>query len=359
MLKVVIGRGVGRRRGVSRWRSVVCVGTILAAAACTGLFGLDVVHAARTPPLPGEVVRAQAVNVALAAFRPLRDDPQTAWLGEGIQQALLAGLADAPSLRLLVLDPAVVNDPAVLSAARTAGAQVVVLGTFQTSGREVRAVGRVLLASGALVGVASARAPLDELPRLQDELVRQVRAMLVSAPTDAAAGAPPAAGQGPVPGVKAGGAGGVGAASPSSAPPRPFEGSALQRALADEDAGRRVRTPPPVDPSRGGGRSGGLVENPGGWGSGLVPGTWGGGWGYAAPGYWGYVPLYVPPWRPPPTGGGTAPGSPGGAAPGGGGSSPLDGGTAPATPPTPPARPPLVYPGMTPPPNLPPGLGQP
>ncbi|MFN4243171.1 MAG: hypothetical protein ACK4PI_08030 [Tepidisphaerales bacterium] len=310
------------------------------------------VHAAQTSPLPGEVVRAQAVNVALAAFRPLRDDPHTAWLGEGIQQALLAGLSDAPSLRLLVLDPTVVNDPAVLAAARTAGAQVVVLGTFQTAGREVRAVGRVLLTSGALVGVASARATLDELSGLQDELVRQVRAMLVAAPADAAVGAPPAAGQGPTPW---GGAGaGPAAAPPVSAPPRPFEGSALQRALADEDAGRRVRTPPPLDPSRGGGRSGGLVENPGGWGSGPVPGTWGGGWGYAAPGYWGYVPLYVPPWRPPATGGGTAPGSPGGG-------SPLDGGTAPApaTPPATPARPPLVYPGMTPPPNLPPGLGQP
>lgn len=285
--------------------------------------------AALQPPLPPQPPAAQpvaqVVHVALAPFRPLRAEAATLWIGEGIQQALIADLAGVPSLRLYPLSPDQAEDAKAFAAARQLAAQVVIVGTFQTSPDEVRATGRVLLASGQSIGVMSSRAPLREVFRLQDDLARQVRHLLVD-PT------PPAAPNSADPAA---------ADSPPPAAPVPFEGSALQRALAEEDAGRRPSSPPPGDP-----RPGTITENPGGWGT---PGFSGGSWGYGYPGYWGYTPIYRPPTRLPGSGSGG-----GGADPGGGGSTGASPSPSPAPPPS---HPPLIYPGTTPPPSMPPGTG--
>lgn len=291
-------------------------------------------------------VAAKVVNVAVLPFRSLRSDAATDWIGEGIQQAMVAELSKHRGIQIKEIQGQAFETQAALAGAKLVGADVVVMGTFQTTDDEVRATGKVLLASGRQVVVVSGRAGLKEVFRLQDDLARQVREALV--------GNEPAPGPATVDPGKA--ADGTAMPPPT---PVPFPGSALEQALRDEEAGRtpwdgttHPDMPPPPQPGQG------LSENPNGWGApGFGGGSWGGGWGG---GYWGGGGWYGPTVRPGfggvyvPPGSGGGGGEPGAGGGGGGGG----GGTPPTTTPPPsasPGRPKLINPFAPPGGNSPPG----
>ena len=252
----------------------------------TGVPGVPPANAGQ-PLAVAPADHAKVIRVAVVPFRPLRADAATDWIGEGIEQALLAELAKLKNVELRdVPNVTQLDTAATLAAAKASAAEVVVLGTFQTTADEVRATGRVMLVSGRQVAVISSRAGLKEVFRLQDDLARQVReAILGQAPTATPETAPP-----------------LGNPSQTTDPaqPIPFPGSALDRALQDELAGRHPwdgtqATRPEVPPPRIG-----SVENPNGWGA-LGSGYWGGGyWGGLGPRI-GYGPPQPPrmPFPPP------------------------------------------------------------
>lgn len=393
----------GRRCGTLRlpragalWRSrsiallivpgVMAVSAAGAPAQTPGTPATPGIHRGATPPAASSQPASQRVLVVLGTFRALRVDPGLTWLGEGIQQTILADLSSLAGLVVEPLDATRVTEAAVLAEGRRLGARAMVVGTYQTLGGEVRAVARVLEASGTVLGVASARVTQDRLGELQDSLAKQIRELLsglvdggapaasppssVQVPPAASGGSPAPGGSVLPPAIAPGG---------STAAPVPFEGSALQRALAEEDAGRRGRRGPAgvTEPGRGAsGLGGNASASPGGWaGGGQTWGAMSGGWGYSygVPGYWGFVPVYVPP-RPgtaaAPGGngaggglsgsgtgaGGGGSGSFGAAGSGGGSALPGSGGPGGSSSG---GRPPLIYPGTTPPPSMPPGMGQP
>lgn len=265
-------------------------------------------------------VVAKVVNVAVLPFRSLRSDAATDWIGEGIQQAMVAELSKHRGIQIKEIQGQALETQAALAGAKLVGADVVVMGTFQTTDDEVRATGKVLLASGRQVVVVSGRAGLKEVFRLQDDLARQVRDALVG--NEPAATPPPAPGDAVPPPD----------GSATAVTPVPFPGSALEQALRDEAAGRTPwdgttssDMPPPPQQGQG------LNENPNGWGTPGFGGGFGYGSGYWGGGYWGGSGWYRPPYQPPsnrPGGGGG--GSPPQGGSGGGACPPPSGGGTPS-----------------------------
>lgn len=290
----------------------------------------------------GEV--QEPLSIAVSKFRSLKSDAATAWIGEGIQQAIVADLSKHSTVTVRELaGEAMDADPAV-AAGKSLKVDVVIVGTFQTSNDEVRATGRIVLTTGRTLTYISGRAPLTEVFRLQDDLARQVREAVVrpEPPAPPIAPADPTAVP-PIPDPNAGAA------------PTPFEGSALDQALQNEANGLPPNGAAPPAVAGGAGGVGGAV-NPPVTGSQERIGGWpGGGWGWGLGGYY-YPPYYRPPkYQPPPSttppgdnsgtpappanppGGGT-----GGGTPGTGGGNPAPGTITP--PPAPPPRPKLYNP---------------
>lgn len=267
-------------------------------------------------PRPADPTPSPKVAVTILPFRALRVDAATAWIGEGIQQSIVAELSRATNLTLVEMEKVPLDQDALLADARAKGIHALVVGSYQTSGDELRATGKVLLSNGKTAAFLSAKAPLKEVFRVQDELAKQVRQALVPPEPATRPSTPPDTVQPESPGL--------GYPALPGATPRPFKGSALERALKDEDAGRKPwdgTTPPSGRANNHSAPPTG--ENPNGWGS--VPG------GYGNDGGW--VPTYpVYPVRPPVSpgpnsggdgsgGGSNPPSTPGGGSGNGGGSS--------------------------------------
>jgi TolB-like protein len=272
--------------------------------------------------------RAQqaTTSVAVCNFRALKSDATTDWIGAGIQQAISADLAKATSIALRDIAKDVTDPDQATAIIRRDSIDVVVVGQFQVAGDEVRATGKILSAGGKQVAFLSSKGSLKEIFRLQDDLAKQAHDALVH---------------------DVGGAGGTGAGTQPAnggAPSIPFAGSLLERALADEAAGRR-----PADGTnrRAGNTAPPSYESPGGWGGGGTGVGITGGYNPYSP----YVPYYPGTSVPPRSGSGTGSGGSGGGGAGGGGSGSGSGtgsgkGSAPPQGGTPPAAPPSNPPGV-------------
>lgn len=205
--------------------------------------------------------RAAQTSVAVCDFRAIKSDAATDWIGDGIRQSVEADLSKAHSITLKNVAKEITDPDQAAAAARKDSIDVVVVGSFQVAGDEVRATGKVLQSSGRQVAFLSAKASLKEVFRLQDELTKQVHDALVheQAPD------PNAATTAPADGVRS----------------IPFPGSLLERALADEAAGRLPNTrnqpganapnTPPYNPWGGGNSGLPLWGGGAGWGGGWIP----------------------------------------------------------------------------------------
>jgi TolB-like protein len=133
---------------------------------------------------------APAVNDKDAATKVLvlplsATDPadQREWLGKVFEQSILTELSRGKGVQPITLNRAnsatAYDASSALAAAREAGAQIVLFGTYQTLGREVRVLGQILdVPSGRPVGGLRVTGPLDELFEIEDALANQVRRQL-------------------------------------------------------------------------------------------------------------------------------------------------------------------------------------
>ena len=137
-------------------------------------------------------------------FRNITADPAHEWLATGIAETLTADLGRLPALAVAGRDRVVHafgrgggEHAAIAETARGLGLDLVVTGGYQLLGRAVRITATLVdVASGDVAGSIKVDGPLDDVFRLQDELVAGL-AKAVRAEGPVAATAPPPATTGP------------------------------------------------------------------------------------------------------------------------------------------------------------------
>ena len=127
--------------------------------------------AATTQPVPNET--ATVIVLPFTAPAP----PQYQWIGRGVQQDLLADLT--PHVRGSVAAPAdaapVADAAPALQAAPTRGASIVVFGSAQAIGDQLRLTGQVVnVSSGKPLAGLKATGTVQSVFRLEDEIAAQV-----------------------------------------------------------------------------------------------------------------------------------------------------------------------------------------
>lgn len=127
--------------------------------------------AATTQPAPNETA-----TVFVLPFTPPAP-PQYQWIGRGVQQDMLADLT--PHVRGSVAAPGdaapAADSPPALQAARTRGASIVVFGSAQAIGDELRLTGQVVdVTSGKPLAGLKATGTVQSVFRLEDEIAAQV-----------------------------------------------------------------------------------------------------------------------------------------------------------------------------------------
>ncbi len=148
-------------------------------------------------PLPARA--AVEVPVAVMPFKNLNADPALDWLRAGMAETMVsdlkkgAGLAvveraqlDHALAELALRGPGGTDEATAAQVGKLTGAKTVVLGSFQTSGQQLRIAARfVTVETGVVQDAAKVTGPLDDIFKLQDDIV----AKLTGAP---AGGAPQA-----------------------------------------------------------------------------------------------------------------------------------------------------------------------
>jgi len=137
-------------------------------------------------------------TVMVLPFTMLSDDMENQWIGQAIALILQAELVQEPTLSIVsnisitvpargpVANPAAMDDQAVMKLAQKAGANLLIVGSYQVVSTEVRATGRVLdIVSGQPVGYIKATASQRQLLELEDMLADQTREVLGLAPAKA------------------------------------------------------------------------------------------------------------------------------------------------------------------------------
>ncbi|HMB95562.1 MAG TPA: hypothetical protein VKK61_05945 [Tepidisphaeraceae bacterium] len=130
-------------------------------------------------------------RIMIFPFTPIGDVGKYDWIGQGIGQSLLVQTnqiwsmpAPAPTTQ-----PAGPIDP--VAQARDAGAGIVVFGSFQISGDEVRVTGQIVhVASGKVIVSLNTTGAVRDLFQLEDTLGSQMRNVLQPLQSDVAV-APP------------------------------------------------------------------------------------------------------------------------------------------------------------------------
>ena len=155
-------------------------------------------------PAAGRIVVDGRPAVLVFPFAPV-GDAAARRAGEAIREGVAAGLGRDGAVHIVEAPAAVPTRPAdvaagqqaatdaLLGAARDAGADVAVWGTYEVAGDEIRITGRVVdVRRGDLLGTLKASGPLREVFRVEDGIADQAR-RLVRGP-----GADPVRGGGPV-----------------------------------------------------------------------------------------------------------------------------------------------------------------
>ena len=163
-------------------------------------------HAALLEERPPELSAAAAAlpTVGVLDFYNITADPAHEWLATGIAETLTADLGRLPALAVAGRDRVVRafgrggGEHAVIAeTARGLGLDLVVTGGYQLLGRAVRITATLVnVASGDVAGSIKVDGPLDDVFRLQDELVAGL-ARAARAEVPVAATAPPPATTGP------------------------------------------------------------------------------------------------------------------------------------------------------------------
>jgi len=145
----------------------------------------------------GPAVRAADVAAApskpvvmVMPFAMLSDEAKNTWIGQAITQNLQAELGRDPAVRIVgnisiasaarpTTGPVTIDEQAALNLAQKAGANVVVVGSYQVVSTEVRVTGRILdPATGQALGYIKATASQRQLFALEDLLAEQARNVL-------------------------------------------------------------------------------------------------------------------------------------------------------------------------------------
>ncbi len=129
--------------------------------------------------------------IMVLPFHMLGDEMKNQWIGQAIAQNLQAELAQQPSIVLVgnitvtppvrgpVAEPPAIDDKALIQLGRKAGANLLVVGSYQVVSTEVRVTGRILdLATGQPIGFLKATASQRQLFELEDMLADQARQIL-------------------------------------------------------------------------------------------------------------------------------------------------------------------------------------
>ena len=131
-----------------------------------------------------------AVSVLVTAFAPLGEASESAWIGQAIQQDLLAELSRMP--QTAALSPAavsattrpaegVLDSATAQKMARQAGAMFVLFGSYQISNNELRVTAQMVDARNGLpVGALKATGGVGELFGLEDLLAEQARKLVLA-----------------------------------------------------------------------------------------------------------------------------------------------------------------------------------
>ena len=181
---------------------------------------------------PGQVAadeQAARPVIAVLPFAMLGDEPRHAWIGTAIQQNIQAEFMRRTSALVLApqtLSPVAAVAPAppapqpqatqpaapdapgaaapvagadlAAAAVRATGAQVVIWGSYQVIGENVRVIAHLTEVSSAqAIGALKATAPLADFLKVEDELAEQAMVMLFGPPTDQQAEAPRTDGEAP------------------------------------------------------------------------------------------------------------------------------------------------------------------
>lgn len=147
-------------------------------------------------PGPGGLVRSSGRtdgpgprSVAVLEFANVSSDAEVAWLGAGLAETLTSDLRAIADLH--VIDRALVpaaDRPADVGAARAAGVDLVIAGSFQRAAARLRITARAIdCATGAALVHAKADGEMSDVFGLQDAIVRQIIAALRLTVTPAAA----------------------------------------------------------------------------------------------------------------------------------------------------------------------------
>ena len=170
--------------------SAVAVAAVLAVAGMTaGTASAQYPPSAATPAgYPPTVQNAGQTSPARPAkpspkvevfpFEPVGNPGPVDWAGKGIQASLQSDVSHTGAV--LVMTPAGPpegTDP--VAAAKAAGADLAVVGTYQVQGNDVRADGHLIdVNTGRPVGGFSGRAPVGSVFQLEDAVGEQLRHLL-------------------------------------------------------------------------------------------------------------------------------------------------------------------------------------
>ena len=154
-----------------------------------GVERTDPAPAATATAHPAEGARSRTRSIAVLDFANVSNDAEVAWLGTGLCETITSDLRVIAELR--VIDRALVTGAdrtMSAEAARAAGLDLVVAGSFQRAGSRLRITARVIdVATSEALLHAKADGEMADIFGLQDAIVRQLIAGLRLNVTPAAA----------------------------------------------------------------------------------------------------------------------------------------------------------------------------
>jgi TolB-like protein len=156
---------------------VVSVAAMLGLSACSATPPGQAMVPEDGPPLS-----AHPPRVVVFPFAPTGSVGAYDWIGRGIQQSLVADLSRSGTAQVVfpTTQPAGERVNRMQMAAE-AGANAVVVGTYQVNDGEVRVTGEVFdVGSGRNLGGIKATGPVNDLFKLEDELNEQLERVLPS-----------------------------------------------------------------------------------------------------------------------------------------------------------------------------------
>ncbi|MGA7614550.1 MAG: protein kinase [Thermoanaerobaculia bacterium] len=114
------------------------------------------------------------IDVTVLPFRSLNGDPASQRIGDGFAEVVGARLGSASSIRVVAPPSDTTGEADPEQVARESGAQVIVRGSLQYSGADVRATYALVDRVGRQVSAGSANGTVPQLFSLQDRIAEQV-----------------------------------------------------------------------------------------------------------------------------------------------------------------------------------------